>query len=193
MAFRVEKPAFNLRSKLTELDFQTLPYQKVNPGGIIQQKYFYSETSGGAEPETSSTNWQDTGYYTFYFTPKAVDSMILINWQGRSRIRKFGTTAHQMRTARYNGDDDHGGNEHPLGDGDTIWYFHAADSDSDPDWNQLGYWYSYFSFTDYDDDHSDITYRYVMQHRASSSTGTVRIGENSGQQQLNAIITEVKQ
>ena len=47
MAFRIEKPELNLRSKLTELDFNTLPYQKVNPGGIIQQKYYYSESGGG--------------------------------------------------------------------------------------------------------------------------------------------------
>ena len=53
MAFRIEKPELNLRSKLTELDFNTLPYQKVNPGGIIQQKYYYSDESGASEDETT--------------------------------------------------------------------------------------------------------------------------------------------
>ena len=190
MAFRVEKPAFNLRSKLKELDFETLPYQKVNPGGIIQQKYFYSDESGAAESETSSESWQDTLHYTFYFTPREVDSVILINWQGRSRVRKFGDTSHHLRTARYNTDDNQ---NIALGDGDPVWYFGANTSESNPSWTLLGYWYAYFNWVDYDDDHTTRQYKYVMQQKRSGGSGTVRIGENSGHSQLNAIITEVKQ
>ena len=70
MAFRIEKPEINLRSKLTELDFNTLPYQKVNPGGIIQQKYYYSESGGGSEHETTSTSYQSTVYFRAFFTPR---------------------------------------------------------------------------------------------------------------------------
>ena len=190
MAFRVEKPAFNLRSKLTELDFQTLPYQKVNPGGIIQQKYFYSDEAGANESETSSESWQDSDYFRFYFTPREVDSMILINWQSRSRIRKMGSTSHWLRTARYNTDDDQ---SIALGDGDAVWNFGANNGEADPSWTYLGYWYVYFNWMDYDDDHTTRQYKYVMQQRRSGGDGTVRIGENSGHAQLHAIVTEVKQ
>ena len=192
MAFRVEKPAFNLRSKLTELDFQTLPYHKVNPGGIIQQKYYYSDESGGNESETSSENWQDSAYFTFYFTPREVDSVILINWLGRSRIRKFGSTSHWLRTSRYNTDDQEDQNI-ALGDGDAVWNFGANNDESNPSWTYLGYWYSYFNFTDFDDDHTTRQYKYVLQQRRSGGAGTVRIGENAAHGHLHAIITEVKQ
>jgi len=193
MAFRVEKPAFNLRSKLKELDFETLPYQKVNPGGIIQQKYFYSDEGGANESETSSTNWQDSGYFTCYFTPREVDSQIIINWQGRSRVRKFGNTAHMLRTYRYDTDDGDGGVA--LQDGDSVWYFGASYTNSTESASAypLGYWYTYFNFDTFDDDHTTRQYKYVMQYRISGGNGTVRIGENSAHGHLHAIITEVKQ
>ena len=38
MAVRVEKPEFNLREKLTELDFGRVPFQKMPVGSIIQVK-----------------------------------------------------------------------------------------------------------------------------------------------------------
>ena len=190
MAFRVEKPAFNLRSKLKELDFETLPYQKVNPGGIIQQKYYYSDEGGANESETSSESWQDSIYFTFYFTPREVDSMILINWQGRSRVRKVGSSAHWLRTARYDSDNDQ---SIALGDGDAVWYFGVSPSESNPSMTLYGYFYHYFNWVDYDDDHTTRQYKYVMQQRRSGGSGTVRIGENSGHSQLHAIITEVKQ
>jgi hypothetical protein len=189
MAFRVEKPAFNLRSRLKELDFETLPYQKVNPGGIIQQKYYYSDSSGGNESETSSESWQDTIFYTCYFTPREVDSMVIINWQGRSRVRKFGNTGHKMRTARYDSDENQSIH---LMDGDSVWWFSANSSESSSNF-PLGYWYTYFNFDTFDDNHTTRQYKYVMQHMRTGGDGTVRIGENSAHGHLHAIITEVKQ
>ena len=102
----------------------------------------------------------------------------------------MGDTSHLLRTSRYNTDDDQ---NIALGDGDSIWYFGANNSESNPSWTLLGYWYSYFNFTDYDDDHTTRQYKYVMQQRISGGSGTVRIGENSAHGQLHAIVTEVKQ
>ena len=189
MAFRIEKPEINLRSKLTELDFITLPFQKVNPGGIIQQKYYYSETSGGSESETSSTSFQSSIYFRAFFTPREPDSMILINWIGRWRIRKFGTTGMSCRTIRQDSDDTE---FISLQDGDAQWYIYANATESASSY-PLGYWYGLFNFVSYDDRHTTRQYKYEMQHRCEGSGGTTRVGENSTHGHLNCIITEVKQ
>ncbi len=36
MAIRISKPEFNLRGKLTELDYDRVPYEKMPAGSIIQ-------------------------------------------------------------------------------------------------------------------------------------------------------------
>ena len=41
MTVRINKPAFNIREKLTELDFFRLPFQKMPPGSIIQVESTY--------------------------------------------------------------------------------------------------------------------------------------------------------
>ena len=189
MAFRIEKPAINLRSKLTELDFNTLPYQKVNPGGIIQQKYYYSDTTGGSEDETTSTSFQSTVYFRAFFTPREPDSMILINWMGRWRVRKFGTTGMRLRTIRQDSDYTQ---SITLSDGDPEWYVSANSSESQSTF-PLGYWYGHFNFVSYDDRHTTRQYKYEMQHAATHSGGSSRVGENSAHGHINCIITEVKQ
>ena len=44
MAIRVEKPAFNLRSKLNELDYERIPYQKIPYGTVIDIDYARNAT-----------------------------------------------------------------------------------------------------------------------------------------------------
>ena len=36
MAVKVSKPAFNLREKLTELDYSQVPYEKMPSGSVVQ-------------------------------------------------------------------------------------------------------------------------------------------------------------
>ena len=50
MTVRVSKPAFNLREKLTELDYGQVPYEKMPVGSIIQvkQNYVTDQTVYGA-------------------------------------------------------------------------------------------------------------------------------------------------
>ena len=189
MAFRIEKPEINLRSKLTELDFNTLPYQKVNPGGIIQQKYFYSDTSGASEHEVTTTNFTSTIHFRAFFTPREPDSMILINWMGRWRVRKFGETGAILRTARQDSDYSQ---SITLSDGDAEWSFSANSSESQSTF-PLGYWYGHFNFVSYDDRHTTRQYKYEMQHGRTHSDGSSRVGENSAHGHINCIITEVKQ
>ena len=44
MVIRVEKPAFNLRSKLNELDYERIPYQKMPYGSVVDIDYAYNNT-----------------------------------------------------------------------------------------------------------------------------------------------------
>ena len=44
MTIRVSKPEFNLREKLTELDYSRVPYEKMPAGSIIQIKHVQLET-----------------------------------------------------------------------------------------------------------------------------------------------------
>ena len=55
MTIRIEKPAFNLRSKLNDLDFGQVPYHKMPAGSIIQvkQKVIRGTYSESVPPSSS--------------------------------------------------------------------------------------------------------------------------------------------
>ena len=74
MAIRVEKPAFNVREKLTELDSASIPYERMPKGSVIQvqHKYFTGYTSVG-RTETP-TKFFDVNIY-----PKRKRSKFLVN------------------------------------------------------------------------------------------------------------------
>ena len=74
MAIRVEKPAFNVREKLTELDSASIPYERMPKGSVIQvqHKYFTSYTSVGNT--TTPTKFFDVNIY-----PKRKRSKFLVN------------------------------------------------------------------------------------------------------------------
>ena len=74
MAIRVEKPAFNVREKLTELDSATIPYERMPKGSIIQvqHKYFPAYTSVGQT--NTPTKFFDVNIY-----PKRKRSKFLVN------------------------------------------------------------------------------------------------------------------
>ena len=74
MAIRVEKPAFNVREKLTELDSASIPYERMPKGSVIQvvHKYFRDYSSVGAT--TTPTKFFDLNIY-----PKRKRSKFLVN------------------------------------------------------------------------------------------------------------------
>ena len=74
MAIRVEKPAFNVREKLTELDSAYIPYERMPKGSVIQvqHKYFTGYTSVGQT--TTPTKFFDVNIY-----PKRKRSKFLVN------------------------------------------------------------------------------------------------------------------
>ena len=78
MAVRVTKPAFNLREKLSELDYSILPYEKIQPGGIVQSQIKYSNnttftTSADAWTSLQVANQVD---FTIKITPRFLSSKL---------------------------------------------------------------------------------------------------------------------
>ena len=74
MAIRVEKPAFNVREKLTELDSAYIPYERMPKGSVIQtvHKYFPGYTSVG-------TNNSPIKFFDLNIYPKRKRSKFLVN------------------------------------------------------------------------------------------------------------------
>ena len=73
MTVRANKPAFNLREKIKELDYSHVPYEKMPPGSVIQYvTKAYHNTSG-----TSNTTMTASGKkITIY--PKYCESQIIV-------------------------------------------------------------------------------------------------------------------
>ena len=79
MTVRVSKPAFNLRSKLNELDYGVVPYEKMPPGAVlqVQQTYHTAQTVYGAtttatevfgvdiSPRSKSSNFLVTAHVSY--------------------------------------------------------------------------------------------------------------------------------
>ena len=78
MAVRIEKPQFNLRDKLSELDYSILPYDKIPPGGIVQCKTIYAPNTTFT---TTATDWTTIDHssadYEIKITPKFLGSLIV--------------------------------------------------------------------------------------------------------------------
>ena len=80
MPARVTKPAFNLRDKLTQLDYGHVPYEKMPTGSFIQVKQFTltNSANGGFLINTSSSSWTASPLL-LAISPRFSSSKILIN------------------------------------------------------------------------------------------------------------------
>ena len=102
MTVRISKPAFNLRDKLTELDFARVPYEKMPPQSIIQRKRYFVTS------QKSSSSQSDLDVITGQIRPIFASSQILIElavtpYGGnedtlsvRGRIRRGGSSGTQI-------------------------------------------------------------------------------------------------
>ena len=77
MVVRVEKAAFNLRDKLTELDYGHVPYEKMPSGTVIQ--HVYNQEMGATHLTTTSSSWADLTF-SVAITPHFDNSLLLIEW-----------------------------------------------------------------------------------------------------------------
>ena len=74
MTVRITEPEFNLREKLTELDYGQVPYEKMPVGSIIQVVSAYK----GDSFSTSSTTFVDITGLSATITPRFLNSKILV-------------------------------------------------------------------------------------------------------------------
>ena len=73
MTLRIEKPAFNLREKLSEIDYQKVPYEKMPAGSIIQTAHFQTMN----EFTFSGTSF--TSGFKMKFTPRFAGSKLRLH------------------------------------------------------------------------------------------------------------------
>ena len=80
MTVRVNKDAFNVREKLSELDYGHVPYEKASPGSIIQVSCYKI---------TSRTTFTSVNYvvaYTHNFHPRFNNSKLLHQFWAKSSM-----------------------------------------------------------------------------------------------------------
>ena len=74
MTVRVSKPEFNLREKLTELDYGQVPYEKMPAGSVVQVAF---NSLYGAAVGTTSSSFQNSGLFVD-ISPRFVTSKIIV-------------------------------------------------------------------------------------------------------------------
>ena len=83
MVVRVEKPEFNLRSKLNEVNFSKLPYEKFPIGSVVQTVVNYPENSVvvKAHQPGGSNSFAETpdGQYRTTIHPMFENSLLLLD------------------------------------------------------------------------------------------------------------------
>ena len=82
MGVKITKPEFNLREKLTELDYDRVPYEKMPAGSIIQ----VVDHKANDSPTTNSSTYATITGTSFDIYPKLSTSKIFVSWD-------FGTEA----------------------------------------------------------------------------------------------------
>ena len=76
MTVRITKPEFNLREKLSELDYSRVPYEKMPAGSIIQVKSLEFDTIFSSSH--SGTQYVDVTDFNLDFSPRFNTSKVLI-------------------------------------------------------------------------------------------------------------------
>ena len=184
MTVRISKPEFNLRNKLSELEFFKLPYHKIPDGSVCQRRYYFMPDSGSAENETTSTSFVDASYFIHTFTPRFVDSLIMIEWTTNIKRNKNDSRYHTIRLVRVNPDDTSTNIEY---DGNGL-FFEGAYGAS----NSSESVYSHIFIREIDAPNTTEEITYKLQHKISNSDTTVRLGENGHNRRLSCTITEIK-
>ena len=74
MTVRITKPEFNLREKLTELDYSRVPYEKMPAGSVVQVAF---NSLYGNAVNTTSSSFQNSGLFVD-ISPRFVNSKIIV-------------------------------------------------------------------------------------------------------------------
>ena len=180
MTVRIEKPAFNLRDKLSELDYSRVPYEKMPAGSIIQTNYTRFDYSGtNNEFETTSSSYQASNFLV-NISPKFSSSIIKI--QAAINIKQ-NTGSNYIRVALYKsidggsfanftgGTTGHGLITYRITGGGTAW--------------------DHVNFMVYDTPNTTSPIIYKLYLRSNDNSQNVRIGENGAEEFMSAM--EVRQ
>ena len=118
MTVRISKPAFNLRDKLSTLDYSRVPYEKMPTGSIIQVKYTHIPATGSQGYNSNSTGYNDTGHDVL-ISPRFSSSKVLVS----VGVQIFATSSAQHSYVGIVRDDDNGSGNHAgtLFHSSTLW------------------------------------------------------------------------
>ena len=178
MTVRIQKPAFNIREKLSELDFGHVPYEKMPAGSVIQVAVSQFTANGAVnEHETSSSSFQPS-YFEVTINPKFSDSLIKV--EAAPNIKENGTAVYH-NIAVYRSID--GGDYSYIGE--TLTQGQMTIS-----WDG-GTIYSIVPILIYDTPNTTLPVSYKLYHRHSQGSYVVRLGENGADEFMSA--TEIKQ
>jgi hypothetical protein len=179
MTVRANKPAFNIREKLKELD--SVSYEKI-PDGVAIQTAVEQYRIGGAtnEHETSSSTYQPS-YFKVTISPKFKNSLIEI--KAAPNHKENGATAYH-NIAVYRSID--GGDYSYIGD--TI-----SNGQMSIAWGSSlgsGLIYGIVPVLVYDTPNTTLPVTYKLYHRHTQGSHIVRLGENGADEFMSA--TEIK-
>ena len=180
MTIRAHKPEFNFREKLKELDYSHLPYEKVQPGGVVQMQSKYWQHSGaGNESETSSSSYQPTNFVITIY-PKFADSLIRITTNPNTK-NNGGSNYHNLVIYR------------SIDDGPFEYSVDSSTSNGLVTYrfNGLSLMYDNVPLDFFDKPNTTGKVQYKVYHRNSGGGYTVRVGENGAYEYMSA--TEIRQ
>ena len=92
MTVRVSKPEFNLRSKLTELDYSRVPFQKMPAGSVIQ---LLRHHRGSGQWASTSSAYQLVSNMNASISPKKAGSLIYVEYH--MYVRVYENNNHRAR------------------------------------------------------------------------------------------------
>jgi len=88
MTVRANKPAFNVREKIKELDYSHVPYEKMPHDSIIQ----YATVDSSSNVSTNTSSYANLSNVTLNFSPKLSNSALQITLTGTVRFLTTGNT-----------------------------------------------------------------------------------------------------
>lgn len=183
MTVRVNKPAFNLREKLSELDYDQVPYDKMPAGSVIRQFHLFAPSSGTVENETTSTSYVDASLYKFNYSPLFDNSKIFIQWFLQTKTTVTNAMYQYVRCRKTIN-----GTESDAGTGnDGQLFFQGVASNT----NHIAYGPVAVSLLDTPNTLSTIEYK--LQFKTTNSGQTVRLGENGQTSSLLCVASEIRQ
>jgi hypothetical protein len=183
MTVRANKPAFNVREKLKELEYDHLPYHKIAPGAVVQTVFHLAPPSGGSENETTSTSYQDANITKFNFTPIFKNSKILLEWYIQTKTTDSDGAYQYIRARKtIEGAESDAG----TGEGGQLMFQGTISAGNHT-------MYGPISIALIDTPNTLSTIEYKLQQKRTGDSQTVRIGENGQNSELLCVATEIRQ